>query len=711
MSQGVLLKFRERNRLPTIYQSEAAECGLACLAMMASYHGHDLDLVYLRHRHPISLKGVTLEDIIRVAEVLNLSSRALRLEPDEFDQLLIPCILHWDLNHFVVLKKVTSKYIIANDPAVGERKYNFKEISDKFSGIALELTPNNAFSKISEKSDLKLSSFWSGLTNIKGLLLQIFSLSLALQIFAMASPFYMQTAIDKVVISNDIQLLKILALGFTGLMILSIFTSTLRSFIVLRMGTQMSMQVGSNLFDHLIRLPLSFFEKRHVGDIVSRYSSSSSIYNFVTHGLIEVSLDGIMMIGMLALILIYSPLLASIVLASLSLYAGIRIISYNMLRQKMEESIIKSAAQSSVFMESIRGVLSIKLFGKESQRQSYWQNKFVESLNSGIAVSRLNIWFSVINKSIFGLENIVIVYFAIRLILQGQLSIGMTFAFMAYKANFSGRVAALVEKVIQYNLLKLHLDRLSDIVLTKPEFFPGDQGSTLANSRLSGKIELVDLGFRYSENEPFVFRHVNLVINPNDSVAITGKSGSGKTTLLKIILGLIEPSEGEVLVDGKSIAAWNIQELRSQVGSVMQEDCLFAGSIAENISFFDPRIDFRRVKRVAFEASILGDILAMPMAFETMVGELGSSLSGGQKQRIYLARALYKEPKILVLDEATAHLDVNNEKLINKQLSKWEMTRVIAAHRQETIDSAKKTFCLDTKQHEFNHVPLMEHST
>ncbi len=711
MSQEVLLKFRERNRLPTIYQSEAAECGLACLAMMACYHGHDLDLVYLRHRHPISLKGVTLEDIIRVAEVLNLSSRALRLEPDEFDQLLIPCILHWDLNHFVVLKKVTSKYIIANDPAIGERKYNFKEISEKFSGIALELTPNNAFSKISEKSDLKLSSFWSGLTNIKGLLLQIFSLSLALQIFAMASPFYMQTAIDKVVISNDIQLLKILALGFTGLMILSIFTSTLRSFIVLRMGTQMSMQVGSNLFDHLIRLPLSFFEKRHVGDIVSRYSSSSSIYNFVTHGLIEVSLDGIMMIGMLALILIYSPLLASIVLASLSLYAGIRVISYNMLRQKMEESIIKSAAQSSVFMESIRGVLSIKLFGKESQRQSYWQNKFVESLNSGIAVSRLNIWFSVINKSIFGLENIVIVYFAIRLILQGQLSIGMTFAFMAYKANFSGRVAALVEKVIQYNLLKLHLDRLSDIVLTKPEFFPGDQGSNLANSRLSGKIELVDLGFRYSENEPFVFRHVNLVINPNDSVAITGKSGSGKTTLLKIILGLIEPSEGEVLVDGKSTTAWNIQELRSQVGSVMQEDCLFAGSIAENISFFDPRIDFRRVKRVAFEASILGDILAMPMAFETMVGELGSSLSGGQKQRIYLARALYKEPKILVLDEATAHLDVNNEKLINKQLSKWEMTRVIAAHRQETIDSAKKTFCLDTKQHEFNHVPLMEHST
>ncbi len=704
------LIFNGYKKLPIILQSEATECGLACLAMIANYHGHDLDLVYLRHKHSISLKGATLETITKIAETLNFLPRALRLELNELSQLQTPCILHWDLNHFVVLKKKTKNHIVIHDPAIGIRKFRYADVSKKFTGVALELIPNKSFSKIQEKSDLKLTNFWEGLTNIKGILLQIFALSLAIQIFAMASPFYMQTAIDKVAVSNDMELLKILAIGFMGLMLLSIATSTLRSFIILRMGTQMSLQIGSNLFNHLIRLPLDFFEKRHIGDIVSRYSSSTNIYNFLTSGLIAVFLDGFMMTGMLGLILIYSPLLALIVFVSLSLYAIIRIISYNMLKQKIEESIVKKADESSVFMESIRGVLAIKLFGKESQRQNFWQNKFIESLNTGIAVSRLNIWFSVVNKLIFGLENILVVYFAIVLVLERQLSIGMVFAFMSYKANFSGRVSSLIENIIQYNLLKLHLNRLSDIILTKPEILPTDHIHNLNNSTVKGKIELVNLGFRYSENDPFIFRDVNLLINAKDSIAITGTSGSGKTTLLKIILGLIEPTEGDVLIDGKSINTWNKQELRSQMGSVMQEDCLFAGSIIENISFFDPAVDYRKVQIAAFKARILKDILAMPMGFESLVGELGTSLSGGQKQRIYLARALYKQPRILVMDEATSHLDATNEKLINKQLSKWSTTRIVVAHRQETINNAQKIYCLDNNQLELQSVLMMEQS-
>ncbi len=704
------LIFRGYKKLPIILQSEAAECGLAGLAMIANYHGHNLDLVYLRHKHSISLKGATLETITKIAETLDFLPRALRLELKELSQLQTPCLLHWDLNHFVVLKKAKKNHVVIHDPAIGVRKYRYADVSKKFTGVALELIPNKSFSKIKEKSDLKLTNFWGGLTNIKGILLQIFALSLAIQMFAMATPFYMQTAIDKVAVSNDMELLKILAIGFMGLKLLSIATSTLRSFIILRMGTQMSLQIGSNLFNHLIRLPLDFFEKRHIGDIVSRYSSSTNIYNFLTSGLIAVFLDGIMMIGMLGLIVIYSPLLASIVFVSLSLYAIIRIISYNMLKQKIEESIVKKANESSVFMESIRGILAIKLFGKESQRQNYWQNKFIESLNTDIAVSRLNIWFSVVNKLIFGLENILVVYFAIVLVLESKLSIGMVFAFMSYKANFSGRVSSLIEKIIQYNLLKLHLNRLSDIILTKPEVFLTDHNHNLNNSTVKGKIEFVNLGFRYSENDPFVFRDINLLINPKDSIAITGTSGSGKTTLLKIILGLIKPTEGDVLIDGKSINTWNKQELRSQMGSVMQEDCLFAGSIAENISFFDPAVDFSQVQVAAFKAQILKDILAMPMGFESLVGELGTSLSGGQKQRIYLARALYKQPKILVMDEATSHLDVTNEKLINKQLSKWSTTRIVVAHRQETINNAEKIYCLDNNQLELQSVLMMEQS-
>ncbi|MET1254821.1 peptidase domain-containing ABC transporter [Aliikangiella maris] len=688
------LKFVGSTTLSMVYQSEAAECGLACLVMVANYQGHDIDLHHLRQKYSISLKGVNLNQLIRISESLGFSTRALRLDLDELKDLNTPCILHWDLNHFVVLKSVKGHDIYIHDPACGERKYKLSEVSDRFTGIALELIKTKDFSQLKEKSNLKLSEFWTCISNLKSVLVQIFILSLVIQLFSIASPFYMQIAIDKVTINSDSQLLMILAIGFFGLLLLNVATNTLRSFILIRMGNQLNLQIGSGLFKHLTSLPIDFFEKRHLGDIVSRYASSNTIYSFLTGGVIEVILDGILMVCMLALMLIYSPKLTFIVITFLIVYGLVRLVSYNLLKQKIEDSIVKGAEESSLFMESIRGVQAIKLFGKEEQRQRFWQNKFVSALNSDIAVSRLNIWFSSINTLIFGLENILVVYFAITLNIQGLISIGMIFAFMAYKVNFTSRVGSLIEKFIEYKLLNIHINRLSDIILTQPELNESQQ----IKKKVKGEVELVNVGFKYSETDDFVFRNISLKIEQGESVAIVGDSGCGKTTLLKIILGLIKPTEGEIFIDGINIKKWDKKSLRKQFGTVMQEDCLFAGSIKENISFFDEKVNFRNVQIAAFKACILKDINEMPMGFESLVGEMGSTLSGGQKQRIYLARALYKKPSMLIMDEATSHLDSKNERLINKQLKNLNLTKIFIAHRSETINSANKIYCMNTKK-------------
>lgn len=684
-----LLKFSGGTRLPVILQTEVAECGLACLAMVSSYHGHLIDLNTLRRQYPISLRGTTLQNLMQTADKMAFASRPLRLELEQLDQLQTPTILHWDMNHFVVLKKVTKKYIVIHDPAQGSRRIPMAEVSKHFTGVALELTPTSSFAPKKEVRKIPIWSFWQKIVGLKRALIQVFILSLALQVFSLISPLFMQLVVDEVLLSHDLHLLSVLAIGFGLLMLIDLGTTALRSFVVLSLSSMLSVQMAANLFRHLIRLPLPFFEKRHIGDIVSRFGSLSQIEKTLTTGIVQAIVDGMMAIATVVMLFIYSPTLTFLVLTALALYGLIRAIWYRPLRSLNEESIVTAAKESSNFIETIRATQSIKIFGQETQRQMLWQNRYADKINAGIRLGKLNITFSSINALLFGLENILVVYFAARLVINLELSVGMMYAFMSYKQQFTGKAVAFIENLIQMKMLGLHLERLGDIALEEQE---AQDGTLIDAPDLSGEIRLEGINFRYNEGEPWILKDINLTIKPGESVALVGPSGCGKTTLMKIMMGLFKPESGKVYVDNLEIDKLGAKHYRQQFGAVMQDDQLLSGSMGENISFFDPQFDQARVEACANMAVISHDITAMPMGFNTLIGDMGMALSGGQKQRVLLARALYKNPKILFLDEATSHLDVALEKAINETVRNLKVTRIIIAHRPETIRSADRIF-------------------
>jgi ATP-binding cassette subfamily B protein RaxB len=655
--------------------------------MIARYYGHDFDLNGMRARYPVSLKGVSLETLIDLSGQMDLGSRALRLDLEEMNRLQLPAILHWDLNHFVVLKSVNGKKLTIHDPARGERKLTVKEASDHFTGVALELLPTTDFKKQKSRKTMKLSSLWGRLVGMKRAVVQTLVLSIILQIIVLASPFYLQLVVDEAIVKFDLKFLLALAIGFGALSIINTVTTMMRSWTILYFGHQMSFQMVANVFRHLMHLPTDYYEKRHVGDIMSRMGSTGPIQTALTQSVVAAIIDGLMAAITGIVIFLYSPLLGTIVLVSVILLLIVTLAYYPFLRQRQEEAIITDAKKESHVIESIRASTTIKLFSAQNQRISAWRNLFADTINANVSYGKYEIFLAAAQGLITGLQTIIIVYFGARLILDGQVAftIGMLFAFMSYRQNFTQSVTSLLGKVIEFRLLGLHLERIADISQAETEEGLTESVSIDPNEAKPAKIELRNVRFRYSENDPWVLDGINLTIEAGEFVALTGVSGGGKTTLLKLMLGLYMPTEGQVLIDGQPLTESTRMTWRKSIGVVMQDDQLLTGSIAENISFFDPQMDMARVHQVSQAAQIHQDIMAMPMNYLSFIGDMGSMLSGGQRQRVLLARAIYKQPKTLFLDEGTANIDETTEKLIVDIISQSDLTRVIVAHRPEFV--------------------------
>lgn len=685
------LKFSAARSTPVILQTEAAECGLACLAMVAGFHGHQVDLASLRRQHALSLKGATLSHLIQIAGQLKFSPRPLKVELENLDKLALPAILHWDFNHFVVLTRVSGGQASIHDPARGARRITLEEVSKHFTGVAMELAPTHEFTRKVERQRMPLGMLTGRLPGLPRAVMQILLLAGALEVFAIVSPFFMQLVTDHAIVSEDRSLLSVLGAGFLMLALVQVAVTAVRSWVVMVLGTTLNLQMIGHLFRHLLRLPMNYFEKRHLGDIASRFESLSVIQRTLTTSFIEALLDGLMAVATLVMMMLYSVKLALVVCAAALVYGLLRLALYRPLRQAQEEQISHAAKQQSNFLETVRGMQCIKLFNRQAQRRSVHQNLVVDNFNAGIRVQKLGIAYHGLNGALFGVENIAVVWLGALLVLDGGFSVGMLFAFIAYKQQFCTRIIGFIEKMIEFRMLGLHTDRVADIALTHPE---ADEALDLTGVELpSGDIEIRNVSFRYSDAEPWVLHGVNMHIQAGESVAIIGPSGCGKTTLLKIILGLLPPTEGEVLVGGQRVQQLGAR-YRTWVGTVMQEDQLFAGSLADNICFFDSTPDQSRIEACAQYAAVHQDILAMPMGYNTLIGDMGAAISGGQKQRVLLARALYKQPKILALDEATSHLDIVRERQVNESIRQLQLTRVIVAHRPETIASADRVYIL-----------------
>ncbi len=688
------ISFGFSNKPSLILQTEAAECGLACLGMIAGFYGYRTDLSSLRRNYPVSMKGMTLVHLINIAHCMNLVTRPLKLELGDLNQLKLPCIVHWNFNHFVVLSEVHNTSVTILDPAFGERKLSMDEMSKSFTGVALELWPNPDFKRQEKKQSIKVRSLMGEVKGLWRSLSQILLLALALEVFALVSPFFLQWVLDNVIVTADRDLLATLAIGFALLMLMQQAVSVMRSWAILYMGTTLNVQWRANVFTHLIRLPVQYFEKRHLGDVISRFGSIDHIQRTLTTTFLEAILDGIMTIVTLVMMFIYSSLLGWIAVGAMVLYGLSRWIWYGPLRTATEAQIIYAAKQQSHFMETVRGVKAIKLFQRQDERRSTWLSLVVDQTNAELKTQKLQIIFRLSNGILFGVENILIVWLGATLVLSEHFTVGMLIAFMAYKGQFDSRIASLIDKFVDLKMLQLQGERLADIVYTEPEKITRDYDLTTLPI-LSASIDVVHLSYRYSEQELLVLNDINFTIAAGESVAIVGPSGCGKSTLINVLLGILPSSDGDVLIGGISVKQHGIDTLRSMVGTVLQDDVLFAGSIADNISFFDPDSDQNWINECAKMAAVSTEILAMPMGYNTLIGDMGTVLSGGQKQRILLARALYKRPQILFLDEATSHLDIAKEQEVNEAIQSLQITRVIIAHRPQTIASANRVIFLN----------------
>ncbi|MEG1767646.1 MAG: peptidase domain-containing ABC transporter [Comamonas sp.] len=680
------------SRLYPILQAEAGECGLACLAMICNALGSRVDISDLRRRLSISPKGSTLATLIRHAESLGLSGRPLRLELDEISRLRMPCILHWDMNHFVVLQSVSRRGVRILDPAVGARKLPIEAVSRHFTGVALEFTPTPDFHAIKEQRRVPLRDLIRHTRALRMALVQVFFLAVALEVFALAAPFFNQLLIDEVLVTSDREFLYLLATGFGLLLLVQTAIEVLRSWVILRISADVRLQWLNGLFTHLIRLPAPFFERRHLGDITSRFGSIVTIQHTLTTGIVTGILDALMAVMSLAIMIAYSPLLTLSAVTAVAAYAVLRWLFYAPLREASAEQLVLAAKENSHFLETLRAIVSVKLSGHETARRTRWQKLVVDVIDRDVKTQVLSVLFATASTFISGAAALWLLTLGATQVMDNQLSVGMLMAFSSYAGIFGARINHLIGYAVELKMLGLHGERLADIALEEAQPLP-----TVATDvqRLRPHITLRNLSYRYADGEPWILRHLELDFVPGESVAIVGPSGCGKSTLVKLLLGLLSPTEGEILIDGIPVQRLGLSTYQQLIGAVVQEDSLMAGSIAENISFFHPEINQRRMKRCAHTACIHEEILSMPMGYQTLIGDMGSSLSSGQKQRILIARALYKQPKLLILDEATSHLDMQNEQRIIERLDPLHLTRIYVAHRAETIASAQRVVALN----------------
>lgn len=677
-------------RLPVVLQTEAAECGLACLAMVAGYHGKVMDLSTLRERCSASIRGLSLGSLIEIAERLGLEAQPYRTEPENLGSLNLPSILHWNLNHFVVLESFGRKIVIV-DPAVGRRTIKLEELRSSFTGVVLDVAPSPAFVPVAAARKIDFFRLLGSTVGLGRSLAIVFAFSVGLEAVAITLPLFTQAVTDHVLVTGNRDLLLLLALSFSLIYLTQVAVSAARALATTHILAQIGVQWPVGVFAQLLKLPVSYFERRELGDVASRVASVSALQRTLTTSFVDALIDGIMAVVTLTVMFLYSVNLSLVALASLAAFLSVKVLLYGKTRAISQELVVLQARQQSVLLESIRGMPTLKMFDGGGRRKRLWSSAVVQATNRDIAGQRL----SVIGRSLHGVissaETILVLYLGAIAVLDARMTLGMLLAFISFKITFAGRANQLIERIFEFRLLSVHGERIADIVFAEPEedAMPG------ARFPPPALLEVRGVGYKYSEMDPWVINGVNFQVRKGENVVITGPSGGGKTTLAKILCHLVAPTVGEVVWDGVVINASAGAAVRRSIGAVLQSDQLFAGSMIENITFFAESVDLEQVEWAAKMAEIHDDISRMPMRYESIVGDLGSGLSGGQKQRLLLARALYRNPPLLILDEATSHLDVVLEQRIIANLKTLGVTCIQVAHRPETVRSADRVLIVD----------------
>nr|PMK16695.1 peptidase C39 [Vibrio splendidus] len=682
-------------KLTLVRQTENAECGVACLAMIADWHGHQISLRHLRAKFGITQHGMSFSRLIECSELISLSGRAVRLDLNELEQLSTPCILHWNLNHFVVLKSVKGKKVVIHDPANGVVNLTLSDVNKHFTGIALELSPTHDFNKIDEKEKTKLSELIGKTVGLRSSLIKIFLFALVLEALALLLPMLNQIVIDEVLVGYDENLLILIIFSILLIAATQTLIGLAKEWATITLSVNFNMQWTANVFHHLFRLPIEWFEKRDIGNISAKFAAINVIQNTLTTSVIQALLDLVLVVGTLTVMLLYSPTLSVIAIIAALVYVILRFAWFGTFKRAEENTWEANTKEESYFLETVRGVLSLRVNGTLPWRESSWRNLNIKRRNAQLYELKLGMIYNTINITIISIVSASVLWFGANLVLSGQFTIGMLVAFLSYQGRFSGSISSLIDKYFEYRMLSVYNERLADIVLTQKERNNDYGFKAVQSSATNNYEELIDfsgVSFSYGANDPLLLVNASFCIKRGEIVALIGPSGCGKSTISKLLLGIYKPTDGHIGFFGNSNLS--MKEVRQRIGAVLQEDQLFSGSIIENITFFGSDLDEEWLVECARKAGVHDDIERLNMGYHTLVGEMGSSLSGGQKQRILIARALYKKPELLILDEATSSLDIHTESLVCQTFRQIGLPILMIAHRPETIAAADRVLLL-----------------
>jgi len=692
-------------RIRLIRQTEGAECGLACFVMVANCYGANLDLAMVRREAAFAGRGASFRLLSTLAERHGFDSRSVEARLDDLRELA-PMIVHWDGNHFVVMEAIRGDRALIHDPSGSSGWMSLERVATHYTGFALELTPARLMARPITAKRHGLAHLIPQGRAMAPKLMQALALTLILNVAALATPYFAQLALDRALPQGDGRFLAAISLAGALFAIVIAGLTILRLRVILSVGATFAEELASTVADRLFRLPVDWFKKRESGDIISRFQAVFPIMHIFAEDLPSIAINGLLAMLMIAMMIAYSPILACISVVALSIYAAIRGALLPRQKQALAELAQAHGREQAFLMGSFHCMRSLRLACGEEARHALWRVKLARFARAEARYKAITSWQGVAQTTLLSLATICAIWIAVTLAMTGRFTTGMIVAFLSYKAQFLAAGFEIVNKWSNFRELDTHLELLGDIVDTPEDIAFAPQPST--ETSVVGRIELKGVEFSYGADAGLVLKGVDLTIERGQSLAITGPSGGGKSTLAQIILGLYRPTGGTVEIDGVDLQTFGFRRYYRNVAAVLQDENLFAGSVLENITFSSTQPDMEWLRKCAEAAAISDEIESWPMRYGTLVGEMGFAVSSGQRQRILLARALYSRPQLLVLDEGTAHLDAAREHQVNDAIRKLGITRIIFAHRKETIESADRVLTLrDGKLHEM--VPVRSH--
>lgn len=675
-------------RVPVISQMTKRECGAACLAMILTFHGRKIRVSECQERLGAGTDGLKAQAIAEEARRFGLRVRAYSVPLNLMKRVPLPAIAHWNFNHFVVVERWSPKSVVVVDPKLGRRKLSAAEFDEGFTGAILTFEPGGQFKKPSTDRKALWPQFLKGLLRVPGvprIILQIIGGTIIIQALGLAMPLFTKVIVDQVLPHRITNIMLVLAVGMLALVLAQLAATYLRSALLMRLKARLDPQLMLNFFEHVFTLPYKFFQMRSSGDLLMRLRSNSTIRETLTVQTSSVLLDAMLVSGYLVVLFLVHPVFGLIALALGMAQVMLLLITTPKMQEMMRRDLAAQSDSQSYIVEALSGVATLKASGAEDRVLDRWSNLYFKELGVSLQKDHLTVLIESAQTTLRALSPLVLLWVGAMLVLNGQMSLGTMLAVNVLAASFLTPLASLARTGQSIPLVAAHLERIGDVLEAEPE---QDLSAVRNAPPLSGKIELKGIDFRYNEDSPLTLRDISLSVEPGRKIALVGPTGSGKSTLAKVCMGLFEPTDGEVLYDGIPLQTLRYPSLRRQFGVVMQDPFLFSGSIRENIAFNDPTMSLERVISAAKLAAIHDEITAMPMGYETGVGEGGARLSGGQLQRIALARAVAHNPAILILDEATSHLDAITERLVDRNLSQLSCTRIVIAHRLSTIRNA-----------------------